>query len=154
MERIIKSPVGNLLLKTDGEYLTDLEFTKEKVSNKDKSPTLDLAEKELNEYFSGVRKEFTVKVKQNGTDFQNRVWLELMKIPYGETISYGELANRVGSPNAHRACGTANGKNHVAIIVPCHRVINKDNTLGGYSGGIGIKDALLELEKVKFKANK
>lgn len=154
MERIITSPVGNLLLKSDGEYLTDLEFTKEKASKKDKSKVLDLAEKELNEYFGGVRKEFTIKVKQSGTDFQNKVWQELMKIPYGETISYGELAKRIGNPNAHRACGTANGKNHVAIIVPCHRVINKDNSLGGYSGGIGIKDALLELENAKGKFTK
>ena len=151
MKRIISSPVGNILLQAEGGSLTALEFTKDKVSAIDVSPVLDLAETELSEYFAGKRREFSLKVSQQGTPFQEKVWAELSRIPYGTTISYGELARRIGNPKACRACGSANGKNHIAIIVPCHRVIHQDDSLGGFSGGPGIKNRLLELEGAKFK---
>ncbi len=153
MKRIISSPVGNILLQAEGGSLTALEFTKDKVSAIDVSPVLDLAETELSEYFAGKRREFSLKVSQQGTPFQEKVWAELSRIPYGTTISYGELARRIGNPKACRACGSANGKNHIAIIVPCHRVIHQDDSLGGFSGGPGIKNRLLELEGAKFKMN-
>jgi methylated-DNA-[protein]-cysteine S-methyltransferase len=153
MKRIISSPVGNILLQAEGGSLTALEFTKDKVSAIDVSTVLDLVETELSEYFAGKRREFSLKVSQQGTPFQEKVWAELSRIPYGTTISYGELARRIGNPKACRACGSANGKNHIAIIVPCHRVIHQDDSLGGFSGGPGIKNRLLELEGAKFKMN-
>lgn len=101
---------------------------------------------QLEQYFAGRRRAFDVALDLAGTDFQLRVWRELMAIPYGTTISYGELARRTGNPQAARAVGAANGKNPVAIIVPCHRVIGSHGTLTGYAGGLDNKRALLALE--------
>lgn len=103
-------------------------------------------ELEVNEYLSGERKKFSFKVDQPGTPFQKQVWRELLRIPYGKTISYGELAERVGKPKAYRAAGTANGKNQIAIVIPCHRVIASGGKLGGYGGGLWRKEWLLNLE--------
>ena len=94
---------------------------------------------QLDEYFAGTRTAFDLPMTLEGTDFQRRVWAELCAIPYGETISYGELARRVGNPKASRAVGLANGRNPVAVIVPCHRVIAADGSLGGYGGGLDRK---------------
>jgi AraC family transcriptional regulator of adaptative response/methylated-DNA-[protein]-cysteine methyltransferase len=105
------------------------------------------AEKELKEYFSGRLKKFTVPIIFPGTAFQQKVWSELIKIPYGKTISYEELAVRAGIKNASRAVGTANGMNRIAVIIPCHRVVNKNGMLGGYGGGLWRKKKLLELEE-------
>ena len=104
-------------------------------------------EKQINQYFAGNRQIFNVPLKPNGTDFQLSVWNVLKKIPYGKTISYQELAHRVGNNNASRAVGNANGKNPIPIIIPCHRVIRKNGKLGGFGGSINIKKKLLELEK-------
>jgi methylated-DNA-[protein]-cysteine S-methyltransferase len=103
-------------------------------------------EKELNEYFCGKRKTFTVPLDMRGTHFQKQVWEALLDIPYGETRTYGELANQLGNPNATRAVGAANGRNPVAIIVPCHRVIGFDGKLTGFAGGLDAKADLLKLE--------
>ena len=104
--------------------------------------------KELDEYFSGTRQVFDVPLElSHGTEFQIKVWQTLCQIPYGQTISYKELADRVGQPSAYRACANANGKNLISLIVPCHRVIASDGTLGGYTGGLKIKKTLLALEK-------
>lgn len=102
---------------------------------------------ELGSYFSGALREFSVPVASSGTPFQEIVWGELRGIPYGHTVSYGELARRIGSPGASRAIGAANGANRVLILVPCHRVVNANGTPGGYSGGAERKRALLELER-------
>jgi methylated-DNA-[protein]-cysteine S-methyltransferase len=102
--------------------------------------------RQLDAYFAGTLTDFDVPMEMRGTDFQRRVWAGLCEIPYGETISYGELARRVGSPNASRAVGLANGRNPVAIIVPCHRVIGADGSLTGYGGGLDRKVWLLEHE--------
>ena len=109
------------------------------------------AQQELEEYFEGERREFSVALAPAGTPFQLRVWEALRAIPYGETISYRELAQRVGSPRAFRAVGQANGHNPISIIVPCHRVIAADRSLGGYGGGLDRKRKLLELEGVRIK---
>ena len=101
----------------------------------------------MHEYFQGRRREFGVSLELEGTEFQKRVWDELLKIPYAETISYAELAKRVGSANGFRAVGAANGANPIAIIVPCHRVINTDGQLGGYGGDLWRKRWLLEHER-------
>lgn len=108
---------------------------------------LKKTEKQLAEYFAGARKNFDVPLELVGTDFQVRVWKELQKIPYGQTISYLELAKRVGNTKASRAVGSANGKNPISILVPCHRVINVNGGLGGFAGGLPVKSFLLDLEK-------
>jgi len=103
-------------------------------------------EQELSEYFAGVRQAFTFPVRTEGTEFQQRVWHQLQQIPYGATLTYGELAKIIGKPRAYRAVGTANGKNPVPIVVPCHRVVAAGGKLGGYGGGLSLKRKLLELE--------
>jgi methylated-DNA-[protein]-cysteine S-methyltransferase len=105
------------------------------------------AKRQLLEYFDGARRDFDLPLAAAGTAFQRRVWEELRRIPYGETISYGELARRIGKPTASRAVGAANGRNPIAIVVPCHRVIGADGTLIGYGGGLPVKEALLALER-------
>ena len=102
---------------------------------------------QLRQYFDGARRDFDLRLSAAGTPFQQRVWDELRRIPYGETISYGELARRIGQPTASRAVGAANGRNPIAIVVPCHRVIGADGTLIGYGGGLPVKQALLALER-------
>ena len=102
--------------------------------------------KELDGYFQCKRKVFSVPLDIRGTDFQKRVWNELLKIPYGETVSYKHIANKLGDEKNVRAVGGANGANPIPIIIPCHRVINADGSLGGYTGGLGIKEKLLKLE--------
>jgi methylated-DNA-[protein]-cysteine S-methyltransferase len=102
--------------------------------------------KQLKEYFNRERKEFDVSLEIIGTEFQKKVWNELTQIPYGETISYGELANRMGDKNLMRAVAAANGANPIPIIIPCHRVIGADGSLTGYGGGLDVKQKLLELE--------
>ncbi len=108
---------------------------------------LAAAKRQLAEYFGGARRDFDLPLAPDGTPFQHRVWDELRRIAYGETISYSELASRIGRPTASRAVGAANGRNPLAIVVPCHRVIGADGTLTGYGGGLPVKQALLALER-------
>lgn len=110
------------------------------------SDVIETASAQLDEFFAGQRKEFDVPLLFAGTDFQERVWKELLGIPYGETVSYGELARRIGKPKAVRAVANANGANSISIFVPCHRVIGSDHSLTGYGGGLAVKRALLEVE--------
>lgn len=112
---------------------------------------LSQAQTEITEYLNGQRKNFSVKLEIIGTDFQKQVWQQLQKIPFGKSLSYKELAEKIKNPKAVRAVGTANGKNNFCIIIPCHRVIAADGTLGGYSGGLPFKKKLLNLEKISFK---
>jgi AraC family transcriptional regulator of adaptative response/methylated-DNA-[protein]-cysteine methyltransferase len=110
---------------------------------------LDLLEQELSGYFAGSLRRFSIPLIYPGTPFQQRVWTELLRIPYGKTRSYEELATAAGTPGAQRAVGSANGRNRIAIVIPCHRVINKSGKLGGYGGGLPRKQFLLELERAK-----
>ncbi len=112
------------------------------------SEVIKLAEKELNEYFTKKRMTFTIPLAPNGTPFQKKVWRELCNIPYGSYLTYGQQAERIGSPKSARAVGAANGKNPIGIIVPCHRVIGASGHLTGFAGGLAIKQALLQLEDV------
>ena len=105
------------------------------------------AKRQLREYFDGTRRDFDLPLAPVGTEFQRRVWDELRRIPYGETVSYGELARRIGQPTASRAVGAANGRNPLAIVVPCHRVIGADGALTGYGGGLPVKETLLAHER-------
>jgi len=142
------TPVGPLMLTTDGEALTGLYFGEHPVPGErdDDHPVLRAAMAQLAEFFAGKRQAFDVPLAPKGTEFQRRVWEQLRLIPYGTTISYGELARRVGNPAASRAVGLANGRNPIAIVVPCHRVIGANGSLTGFGGGMDAKKTLLDLE--------
>lgn len=116
------------------------------------SQFLAQAEKEITEYLAGKRKTFSVKLEIIGTTFQKQVWQQLQKIPFGKALSYKDIAEKIKNPKAVRAVGSANGKNPFCIIIPCHRVIAADGTLGGYSGGLPFKKKLLHLENIAYKS--
>ncbi|MBJ7422297.1 MAG: methylated-DNA--[protein]-cysteine S-methyltransferase [Ilumatobacteraceae bacterium] len=150
--RVVLTPIGRLTLVASEDGLQEVIFGAKKLVKNLKvsvvaKKNLDLAEKQLQEYFVGKRKKFNLKLDISGTKFQESAWFSLNKIPYGETISYAEQAKLVRRPRAFRAVGSANGKNPVAIVLPCHRVVASDGTLGGYGGGLVIKRKLLALEK-------
>lgn len=149
-EQIIDTSLGRIKLGCHEGKLTELSFTKE-APTPSTNPLFHQVAKELKEYLEGERKEFTFPIHQQGTPFQEKVWQALRSIPYGQAISYEELAQRVGNNKAFRAVGSANGKNHLAIVVPCHRVIAKNGKIGGYSGPEGVKEKLLTLENIHFK---
>jgi len=144
---IISSPIGALIAKADNNSICSLDFTDDTSETSSNNPLLLRLEKELKEYFAGKRQEFTVPLSPMGTPFQMSVWQTLQKIPYGETVSYAKESQMLGRPTAVRAVANANGKNPIAIIIPCHRVIASGGGLGGYSGGIWRKEFLLKLEK-------
>jgi methylated-DNA-[protein]-cysteine S-methyltransferase len=151
------SPIGPLLLVADDAGLRQVVFAKD---GKAAEPAPDWTENalafretmhQLQAYFEGKLESFDLRLAPAGTAFQQKVWRELSKIPYGETISYGELARRIGNPKASRAVGLANGSNPIPIIIPCHRVIGSDGKLTGYGGGVHIKKKLLALEKKQIR---
>ena len=131
----------------DDFYLLKLKTTDKKGEIIPNALT-DKVKKQLSQYFSGERKIFDIPVFFNGTDFQSKVWNELLNIPYGETRSYFDIAKAIGNEKASRAVGNANNKNPIWIIVPCHRVIGKNGKLAGYGGGIKLKEILLNIEKI------
>lgn len=145
------TPVGRLVLESDGDVLTGIRLPNEHSDSAgtgyDTPPVLSDTATQLGEYFARERTTFTIPMKLHGTRFQEAVWSELSRIPWGETITYGELARRVGSPTGSRAVGQANGKNPIPIIVPCHRVV-ASNGIGGYAGGLTTKRALLAVEGI------
>lgn len=145
------TPAGRLLLAADEDALCELQFPnhhKVRLDWIESAPrgVLGEAVKQLREYFDGKRTEFDLPLAPKGTEFQRSVWRQLQGIPYGETIPYMELARRVGNPKASRAVGAANGKNPIAIIIPCHRVIGANGKLVGFGGGLSTKETLLALE--------
>jgi len=148
---VISSMIGNIELEGDGNAITALAFTSRPVEAPPAGSILEEAARQLDEYFKGMRKEFNIPLAPHGTVFQERVWKELLSIPYGEVISYGELARRCGDPKAARAIGGAVGKNPIGVIIPCHRIIAGDGTLGGYTGGTDFKKLLLKLEGITWK---
>lgn len=152
VQRKINSKIGPLYLVVSANFLHGI-FWKEQNLPKEKknSPEammLDKTQKQIHEYLEGQREDFDIPLMLEGTEFQKRVWAQLQKIPYGETRSYKQIATALKDPNACRAVGTANGRNPISIIVPCHRVINEGGKLGGYAGGLDIKERLLRLEKI------
>ena len=144
----MESPVGRLLLAADETGLRTVLFGGEPLASWREDPA-PLAEtvRQLRAYFAGELRDFDLPLAPEGTPFQLRVWRELRNIPYGQTISYGELARRVGSPKGSRAVGLANGANPISIVVPCHRVIGSNGKLTGYGGGLENKERLLALER-------
>lgn len=150
----LASPLGPLRLTSDGISLTGLWMEGDQVTNTGPTPTAPpLAEaiSQLEEYFEGRRTHFDLPLAPQGTAFQHTVWEALLGIPYGDTISYGELAARVGQPRAARAVGMANGRNPISIIIPCHRVIGASGKLTGYGGGLPRKEALLAFEEAVLR---
>ena len=142
-----ESPVGVLYLTFSGKYLTAVSFSKPADIAYKKGGVPKSFLKEMASYFNGTNSEFTPEIKfLSGTDFERKVWDCLKRIPYGETRTYGWVAEKAGNPAATRAVGRALSKNPVAIVLPCHRVIESDGSTGGYSSGVNIKIRLLELE--------
>lgn len=155
----MESPAGRLLIGMSGSALTVLAFDRglpEKLAGRpvawqESAPVAEPVRRQLAEYFAGKRKKFNLHLDLRGTGFQKQCWEQLLRIPYGETRSYAEIARAVGRPNAYRAVGQANHYNPVAIIVPCHRVLAAGTALGGYGGGLPIKALLLRLEGAEFE---
>jgi methylated-DNA-[protein]-cysteine S-methyltransferase len=142
------SPVGVLRISSTEHYLSEVHFLNEAPLGApvQLNPLLESCVAQLGEYFQGLRRTFDLPMRQTGSDFQRRVWEELILIPYGRTISYMDLAKRLGDPKSIRAAASTNGKNQLAILVPCHRVIGANNDLVGYGGGLWRKRWLLEHE--------
>ncbi|HEU0064957.1 MAG TPA: methylated-DNA--[protein]-cysteine S-methyltransferase [Flavisolibacter sp.] len=140
------SPVGLLEIQCSDKYIKSLLFAENENVETAEHPLLQKCIKQLDEYFKGRRKEFNLPLNQDGTEFQQKVWNLLYQIPYGKTISYNTLAKQYGDVKAIRAAASANGKNNIAIIVPCHRVIGSDQSLVGYGGGLWRKKWLLDHE--------
>jgi methylated-DNA-[protein]-cysteine S-methyltransferase len=158
---VLATPVGELLLTTDGAALTAVYFDGHRdgsdgrpaaavrgSARDDDQPVLAAARAQLGEYFARDRRQFDLPLAAAGSAFQRRVWAALLEIPYGTTVSYGEVARRLGlPPGASRAVGLANGANPISVIVPCHRVVGADGSLTGYGGGLDRKRHLLDLER-------
>ncbi len=144
-----QSPVGLLIIKHDDESINAISFSEESfapTANEQLNTVQQKCIQQLDEYFSGTRKTFDLPIRQAGTGFQLKVWQQLSTIPYGRTISYMDLAKKLGDVKIIRAAGAANGKNNLAIVCPCHRVIGSDHKLVGYAGGLWRKKWLLEHE--------
>ena len=149
------SKIGTIYLVASDLGLRSLSFKEQLIptlqsfnNSSGKEEIISLALQQLEEYFLGKRKVFDLPIDIKGTHFQKNVWKELQKIPYGKTVSYEDIAMNIQNQKAVRAVGTANGKNPLCIIVPCHRVISKNGSIGGYSGGLEIKSKLLEIESI------
>ncbi|MCF8278162.1 MAG: methylated-DNA--[protein]-cysteine S-methyltransferase [Flavobacteriales bacterium] len=147
----VKSPIGWLKITQENGALSEVHFVDDDANNY-AEPTdgiLKVCSLQLTEYFEGRRTVFDIPLAPIGTDFQKTVWKELQSIPFGKTISYMDMAKRLGDPKVIRAAGTANGKNPIAIIIPCHRVVGSDGSLTGYAGGLKRKQWLLEHESAQ-----
>jgi methylated-DNA-[protein]-cysteine S-methyltransferase len=144
---ILKTPLGFAKLEGDENGISSLTILNDEVKVSDIVPeSLEEATLQINEYFKGDRSQFSLQLNPNGTDFQKRVWDQLLTIPYGKTTSYLQLSKELGDVKAIRAVANANGKNPLWIIIPCHRVIGSDGSLTGYAGGLSRKQWLLEHE--------
>ena len=146
-KNVINRPLGFVLIVGNEDGISKISVTSDETVLSETIPVLfDEVVTQLNEYFEGERTDFQFKMNPNGTDFQKKVWEELLKIPFGKTASYQEVTNKLGDPKAIRAVANANGKNPLWIVVPCHRVIGSDGSLTGYAGGLWRKKWLLEHE--------
>ena len=144
-----KTKLGYITIIENNNKIIELKFNKIKNnSNFILSPLIKKTFTELDEYFRGIRKKFDIPIEPNGTNFQKKVWQELIKIPYGTYTTYKDIANKIGNKNASRAVGNANNKNPILIIIPCHRVIGSNNKLKGYSQGMSYQEKLLKIEKI------
>ena len=140
------SEIGMLEVGGTDTAITSLYFVEERREGVESCPVVDEAIRQVDEYFGGTRRAFDLPLALAGTDFQRRVWRQLLAVPYGQTASYGEIARALGKPKAVRAVGAANGQNPISIIVPCHRIVGSDGKLVGYGGGLWRKEWLLKHE--------
>lgn len=143
----MQSPVEYIEIQANDERIEYINFVQEKRYKERPNAILQEAIKQLEEYFQGTRKHFDLPLEISGTPFQKQVWKELTKIPYGKTLSYGEIAKNIDNPKASRAVGNANNKNKISIVIPCHRVIGSKGNLVGFGGGLWRKKWLLEHEE-------
>lgn len=142
------TPVGHVTIASDGTSITEIAFGRQTLAGAEKPTELtNRAANQLQEYFAGKRKRFDLPLDPHGTPFQRRVWNALSEIPYGETRSYRQIAEAIGNPGAQRAVGSANNKNPLPIVIPCHRVIGANGKPVGYGGGLKTKEFLLDLER-------
>lgn len=148
-----QTPVGMIWIGDYEGKISHISFS-EIDGEKLETPVIKNMYFQLCEYFDGKRKVFDVPLHIEGTPFQVKVWQVLMKIPYGKTVSYKDIADKIGNPNASRAVGMANNRNKIAIVIPCHRVIASNGDLTGYAGGLDVKKYLIDLENKYFSANK
>jgi methylated-DNA-[protein]-cysteine S-methyltransferase len=153
----LESPIGKLFIAGDSTGVQQILFSTDgrpaapDSEWEENASVLADAIRQLKAYFAGDLEDFNLSLSPQGTPFQQRVWGELRKIPYGVTISYGELARRIGNPKASRAVGLANGSNPISIVIPCHRVIGSNGKLTGYGGGLPVKEKLLALERRQLR---
>lgn len=142
--------IGNITIFEENDFIIKLCFSKNNLStidcHKAKTPVISKAFNQLTEYVDRQRQDFNLPLKPKGTLFQQKVWKEVLKIPYGQTASYKDIATAVGNANASRAVGMANNKNPIPIFIPCHRIIGKNGSLTGYAGGLELKEVLLKIE--------
>ena len=143
-----ESKIGFIKITEDGGFITEIKLVNDVGKNIEVNENLIQAQNEIEEYLKKERKVFDLPIKLKGTDFQKKVWNELLKIPYGEKRSYFDIAKNINKEKALRAVGTAIGKNPLLIVVPCHRVINKNGNLGGFACGVEVKKKLLEIENI------
>lgn len=141
----LETPIGFLRILSNGEGITEIRFM-DTDGPEDPDIHTESARTQLTEYFAGLRDSFQLEIRANGTKFEHQVWDELLTIPHGTTTSYGTIAKKLGDRNFSQAVGSANGKNPIAVVVPCHRVIGSDNKLVGYAGGMHRKEWLLKHE--------
>lgn len=146
--RYLDTPIGRLRLVSNGASLVRIEFEGRHGSDGEQGSdsVLEATAAQLEEYFAGQRRRFSLPLGASGTHFQQQVWDALVDIPYGQRCSYGDIANRIGNRKAVRAVGAANGRNPIPIVVPCHRVVGSNGKLTGFAGGLSVKEKLLELE--------
>jgi methylated-DNA-[protein]-cysteine S-methyltransferase len=140
------SPIGLIEIGSTAAGVTSLSFVEGRHADFDSHPTLDKAIRQIAEYFDGTRYAFDLPLALHGTPFQQEVWQQLLKVPFGQMVSYQQIANAIGRPRAARAVGAANGSNPISIVVPCHRVVGSDGSLAGYGGGLWRKEWLLRHE--------
>ena len=143
-----KSPIGILEIICENEYLTSLKLVQQAGKTNKETTLIKTIKTQLGEYFSGKRNNFDIKIYPKGTEFQKKVWDELLNIPYGNAKSYSEIAATIGNKNAQRAVGSACNKNPIMIIIPCHRVVSKNGNLGGFAYGNFVKQELLKIENM------
>jgi methylated-DNA-[protein]-cysteine S-methyltransferase len=159
--KVVASPIGKLKLVASDQWLVAILWENDSPNRvrlselvaSERHPVLFETERQLGEYFSGKRAAFSVALDMRGTRFQKDVWESLLRIPFGQTRSYGQLAKQLGNPKASRAVGAANGRNPISIIVPCHRVIGSSGKLTGFAGGLPAKAHLLELEQRELESS-
>ena len=141
-----ESPLGWLAISSNGSAITKIQFVQEAGEEDTPDQVINQTIEQLNEFFAGQRHTFDLPLAPEGTEFEQKVWEQLQHIPYGATVTYGDISRKLGDPNLMRAVGRANGKNPISIVVPCHRVIGSDNKLTGYAGGLPNKEWLLRHE--------